>query len=80
MSLSPKALEASGELYFDNALSVSDHFILQSNDFTAHHSQFNLFDEIDDQKIISGKELYTAVSFEDDFASFETYPIRQILN
>ena len=72
MSLSPKALEASGELYFDNALSVSDHFILQSNDFTAHHSQFNLFDEIDDQKIISGKELYTAVSFEDDFASFET--------
>ncbi|MDG1850397.1 MAG: hypothetical protein P8I82_07950 [Flavobacteriales bacterium] len=72
MTLSPKALEASGELYFDNALTVSDEFILQSNDFTAHHSQFNLFDEVDDEKIIAGKDLYTAVSFEDDLGSFET--------
>ena len=72
MVLSPKALTASGELYYDEAISVSKEFILQSRDFTADHSQFNLFDEVGGDKIVMGKQLYSAMSFEDDFGSFET--------
>ena len=72
MILSPKVLTASGELYYDEAISVSQEFILQSRDFTADHSQFNLFDEVGGNKIIMAKQLYSAMSFEDDFGSFET--------
>jgi hypothetical protein len=72
MVLSPKVLTASGELYYDEAISVSKEFILQSRDFTADHSQFILFDEVGGIKIVMGKELYSAMSFEDDFGSFET--------
>jgi len=72
MILSPKVLTASGELYYENAISVSKEFILQSTDFTADHSQFNLFDVEAGEKIIKADELYSAMSFEDDFGSFET--------
>ena len=72
MILSPKVLTASGELYYDNAISVSKEFILQSQDFTADHSQFNLFDVTAGEKIIKADELYSAMSFADDFGSFET--------
>ena len=72
MILSPKVLTAAGELYYENAISVSKEFILQSQDFTADHSQFNLFDVAAGEKIIKADELYSAMSFEDDFGSFET--------
>ena len=72
MVLGPKVLTASGELYYDEALSVSEAFILQSRDFTADHSQFNLFDEAGGKKLVMGRELYSAMSFEEDFGSFET--------
>ena len=72
MTLSPKVLTASGELYYENAISVSKEFILQSQDFTANHSQLNLFDVEAGEKIIKADELYSAMSFEDDFGSFET--------
>ena len=72
MTLSPKALTAAGDLYYDNAISVSQEFILQSQDFTANNSEFNLFDEAGGTKIVRAKELYSAMSFKDDFGSFET--------
>ena len=72
MVLSPKVLRASGDLYYDESISVSKEFILQSRDFTADHSQFSLFDEVGGTKILLGKQLYSAMSFEDNFGSFET--------
>ena len=72
MILSPKALTAAGELYFDNALSISKEFILQSQDFTADHSEFNLFEQEGGTKILRAKDLYSAMSFTDRFGSFET--------
>ena len=72
MILSPKVLTGSGEMYYENAISVSKEFILQSQDFTADHSQFNLFDVPAGTKIIKADDLYSAMSFEDDFGSFET--------
>lgn len=72
MTLSPKALVASGELFYDEAISVSEKFILQSRDFTADHSMFHLFAEEGGEKVVFARDLYSAMSFEEDFGSFET--------
>lgn len=72
MTLKPKALLAEGVLYYDEAISVSDKFILQSRDFTGDKSIFNLFTEPGGEKVVYAKDLYSAMSFEEDFGSFET--------
>jgi len=71
MVLSPDRLIASGELYYDDALSVSPDFILQSRDFTADHSLFNLYDRDERKKTILGRKLFTEMDFDEDFGSFE---------
>jgi hypothetical protein len=72
MTLGTKALQAKGVLYYDNAITASDDFLLQSRDFTANHSLFNWFDDLESGKIVRGTDLYSAVSFEDDYGTFET--------
>lgn len=72
MILGPKALQAKGVLYYDNAISASDDFILQSRDFTANNSLFNWFDEAGGTKVVKGNNLYSAINFTNGFGSFET--------
>lgn len=72
MTLSPKALTASGDLYYDEAISTSESFLLQNRDFTADNSKFHLFDDVGGEKLIYGEELYAAVNLDDEFGTFET--------
>ncbi len=72
MTLSPKVLKADGELYYDEAISISNQFILQSRDFTADNSIINLFTEQDGEKLVYANNLFSAMSFENNFGSFET--------
>jgi len=72
MTLSPKVLKADGELYYDEAISISNQFILQRRDFTADNSTINLFTEQDGEKLVYANSLFSAMSFENNFGSFET--------